>query len=538
MVKTGRINMALGKRKPKQDDLFIPTAKLSTGPGHPFYSKLNEVLAEAGFDEFVEGLCAAYYKEGGRPGIPPGIYFRMVLIGYFEGLDSQRGIAWRCADSLGLRTFLGIAITEETPVHASMTIIRQRLPESVFAKVFVFVLRLLEQKGLLRGKAVAIDATTLEANAAMRSIVRKDTGEDWKQYVQGLAKADGIQNPTAEDLRRLDRSRKDKKVSNHQWESRTDRDSRIAKMKDGRTHLAYKAEHAVDLVSEAIVATTVTFADKSDPQSAPVTLSLAEANLALAGSETQIEETVMDKGYHAVGLLAGLAQRGVRTYIPERRQKTRCWTNKPIEHEQAFRANRRRVRGKKGRQLNRWRSERCERTFAHVCETGGGRRTWLRGQTNVSKMHTLKCAAYNLGLLLRKVWGFRKPRNAEAAATALFFAILALLTLVVAMIGRTMDRTLDWLLGGCGLLLAAVAVHRCVRFIHSVRKTPFFNGLLSRSGSGRVQVAAGIAAPTVPAFESWQRKRPRTRSKAACVHDRAGGKRCICLAFPASKNCG
>ena len=257
--------MALGKRKPRQDELFIPTARLATGPGHPFYTKLNEVLAGAGFDEFAERLCAPYYKDGGRPGIPPGVYFRMLFIGYFEGLDSQRGIAWRAADSLALRTFLGLALTEATPVHASMTIIRQRLPEPVFDKVFVFVLSLLEDRGLLGGQTVAIDATTLEANAAMKSIVRKDSGEDWKQYLRGLAQAEGIDNPTEEDLRRLDRGRKDKTVSNEQWKSPTDPDSRIARMKDGRTHLAYKAEHAVDLVSEAIVATTVTFADRSDP---------------------------------------------------------------------------------------------------------------------------------------------------------------------------------------------------------------------------------------------------------------------------------
>ena len=462
--------MALGKRKPQQDELFIPTAKVASGPGHPFYSKLNQVLADAGFDEFVEKLCAPYYKEGGRPGIPPGVYFRMVLIGYFEGLDSQRGIAWRCADSLGLRTFLGITITEDTPVHASMTIIRQRLPESVFDKGFVFVLSLLEKQGLLRGKSVAIDATTLEANAAMKSIVRKDTGEGWKQYLQGLAKAEGIENPTEEDLRRLDRARKDKKVSNEQWESPTDRDSRIAKMKDGRTHLAYKAEHAVDVVSEAIVAATVTFADRSDPRSAPVTLSLAEANLVLAGSETEIKEAVMDKGYHDVGLLAGLTERGVRTYIPERRQKSRRWTDKPVEHEQAFRANRRRVRGNRGRQLNRWRSERCERTFAHVCETGGGRRAWLRGQTNVSKMHTLKCAAYNLGLLLRKVWGFCKPRNAEAAGTALFF-VLSLFPVMAAMvISQATNRVWVWLTVIPGLLLVSLVANRTVCFIRACRK--------------------------------------------------------------------
>jgi transposase len=466
--------MALGKRKPKQEELFIPTAKLATGPGHPFYAKLNEVLAEAGFEAFVEKLCAPFYKEGGRPGIAPGVYFRMLFIGYFEGLDSQRGIAWRCADSLALRTFLGIALTEDTPVHASMTIIRQRLPESVYDKVFVFVLSLLEGKGLLRGKTIGIDATTLEANAAMKSIVRKDTGEDWKQYLRGLAQAEGMENPTEEDLRRLDRGRKDKKVSNEQWQSPIDPDSRIAKMKDGRTHLAYKAEHAVDLVSEAIVATTVTFADKSDPQSGPVTLSLAEANLVLAGSPAEITGAVMDKGYHDNELLVQLAQQGVRTYIPERKQASRRWTDKPVECEPAFRANRRRVRGNKGRQLNRWRSERCERTFAHVCETGGGRRAWLRGQLNVSKVHTLKCAAYNLGLLLRKVWGYCKPRNAKPTATALFFAFLVLLAVAAAITDRTRERTFTWLLGAGGLLLLTRAAHQYIRRIPASGKTAFF----------------------------------------------------------------
>jgi transposase len=469
--------MSIGKRAPKQDELFIPTAKVVTGPGHPFYTKLNTVLAEAGFDEFAEKLCAPYYKEGGRPGIPPGVYFRMLFIGYFEGLDSQRGIAWRCADSLGLRAFLGVGLTEETPVHASMTIIRQRLPESVFDRIFVFVLSLLEKKGLLRGKAVAIDATTLEANAAMKSIVRKDTGEDWKEYLRGLAKAEGIENPTEEDLRRLDRGRKDKKVSNQQWESPTDRDSRIAKMKDGRTHLAYKAEHAVDLESETIVATTVTFADTSDPQSGPVTLSLAEANLVLAGSATKIEETVMDKGYHDNGWLTQCAQQGLRTYIPERRQKSRCWTNKPAEQEQAFRANRRRVRGKKGRQLNRWRSERCERTFAHVCETGGGRRTWLRGQTNVSKAHTLKCAAYNLGLLLRKIWGMRKPRNWDEGVWGGLLAGLAWLTLATVIVYRMTTSSGSQFLGMMGLLLITTMMCRAFAFITWLRKmTAFLTG--------------------------------------------------------------
>lgn len=464
------MRMAIGKRKPPQDELFIPTVKLATGPGHPYYGKLNEVLAEAGFDEFVEKICAPYYKEGGRPSIPPGVYFRMLFIGYFEGLDSQRGIAWRCADSLALRAFLGIALTEATPTHASMTIIRKRLGEKVFDQVFVFVLTLLEEKGLLRGKAVGIDATTLEANAAMKSIVRRDNGKDWKEYLQGLARAEGIENPTEEDLRRLDRNRPDKKVSNQEWKSPVDPDSRIAKMKDGRTHLAYKAEHAVALESEAIVATTVTFADKSDPQSAPATMSLAEANLVLAGSPVTIAEGVADKGYHDNGLLADWERRGIRTYIPEKRLKHRRWTNKPERLQKAFRANRRRVRRKKGRQLNRWRSERCERSFAHVCQTGGGRRMWVRGQTNASKVHTLKCAAYNLGLLLRKVYGLSKPRNAKETMIALFFAILVLLLLAAVMVKANKSTLPYSLLGAAVLFLVTVTAHPARQFILECRK--------------------------------------------------------------------
>jgi transposase len=293
---------------------------LVNGPGHPFYTKLNEILAEAGFDEWVEKLCAPFYKEGGRPSIPPGIYFRMLFIGYFEGIDSQRGIAWRCADSLGLRAFLNVPLTEKTPVHASMTIIRKGLPGSVFAKVFLFVLGLLDQNGLLRGKTLGIDATTLEANAAMKSIVRKDTGANWQEYLRQLAKAEGLENPTDEDLRRLDRKRTDKKVSNEEWESRTDHDSRITRMKDGRTHLAYKAEHAVDLESQAIVAPLITHADRSDPDSAPLTLTLARAHLVLAGSATAVEEVVLDKGYHDNQFLVLCQEQEVRHMSAKREE--------------------------------------------------------------------------------------------------------------------------------------------------------------------------------------------------------------------------
>jgi transposase len=447
--------MSLGRRKAQQAEMFIPATDIARSPGHPFYAKLNEVLAGADFDPLVEELCAPYYKEGGRPGIPPGVYFRMVLIGYFEGLDSQRGIAWRCADSLALRDFLGIALTAATPVHASMTIIRQRLPETVFDQVFAFVLKLLDQHGLLRGKTVGIDATTLEANAAMKSIVRRDNGANWKEYLRELARAEGIQNPTEEQLRRLDRNREDKTVSNRVWVSPSDPDSRIAKMKDGRTHLAHKAEHAVDLETEAIVAAQVTQADRSDPQTGAETLVLAQANLVAAGSSADVGELVADKGYHDNGLLRWCADWAVRTYIPERAQKSRCWTDKPAGYEAAFRGNRRRVKALKGRRLNRWRSERCERTFAHVCETGGGRRAWLRGTLNVYKAHLLRCAAYNLGLLLRKVWGLVKPRNTGEQAVALAWALFALLA--TGILGSTSSAVV-FLVGVALLVIVALRV--------------------------------------------------------------------------------
>jgi transposase len=415
--------MALGKRTPKQSDLFIATAALPKTPAHPFYSKLNVVLVQAHFDPFVEELCEPFYKEGGRPSIPPGVYFRMLFIGYFEGIDSQRGIAWRCADSRSLREFLGADLTEATPAHNSMTVIRQRLPENVFESVFAHVLGVLDQNGLLKGKTLGIDATTLEANAAMRSIVRKADGKDWKEFLRALAKAEGIENPTDEDLRRIDRGRKDKKVSNEDWESPHDPDARIAKMKDGRTHLAYKAEHAVDLETEAIVAAQVTHADRGDAQTGHETIILAQVSLVQSGSAAEIREVVQDKGYHDNAHLAWCAGWGLRTYLPERKQKSHTWTDKPEEFEAAFRANRRRVRGERGRKLNRWRSERCERSFAHVCETGGGRRMWLRGLVNANKSHQMRCCAHNLALVLRKCFGLNKPRSGGAARALLFVGV-------------------------------------------------------------------------------------------------------------------
>jgi transposase len=415
--------MALGRRKTeRQQDFWIATDALPRSEGHVFYQKLNKLLREALFDRFVESLCEPHYHDTmGRPGIPPGTYFRMLLVGYFEGIGSQRGIAWRCADSLSLREFLGVPLSEETPDHSSLTRTRDRLPVETHAAVFQFVLRVADEKGLLKGKTVAVDATTLEANAAMKSIVRRDTGEDWQEYVKRLMHEAGEiaegDEPTVEEIARFDRKRKDKKVSNLEWQSETDPDSRITKMKDSRTHLAYKAEHAIDLETELILAAEVYPANQSDAETIGPSVDVAQRNIILAESDAEIEEVVADKGYYKNETLADLEfTEGFRTYIAEPKQThRRNWKNKPEEQRQAIANNRRRVKGDRGRALQRQRSEKVERSFAHVCETGGSRRAWLRGIEKVKKRHLVSAMARNLGLVMRRLFGIGTARSLQAA---------------------------------------------------------------------------------------------------------------------------
>jgi transposase len=423
--------MALGRRGKREPGMWVATSALPRSAGHPFYARLNTLLAEAEFDRFAEAECAPHYAATqGRPSIPPGIYFRMLLVGYFEGIDSQRGIAWRCSDSLALREFLGLDVTERVPEHSSLTVTRQRLPLAVHEAVFARILQLAATKGLLRGKTVAVDATTLEANAAMKSIVRRDTGASWAQYIRRLAVEEGVAAPTAADARRRDRRRK-KRVSNQEWQSPSDPASRITKLKDGRTHLAYKAEHVIDLESEVILAPQIYPGDAGDATTLEPSVRRAEAYLAQAAVPVVVEEVVGDKGYHAAAALAACAAWGLRTYIPERDCGRRRWTDKPILWELAFRDNRRRVRGRRSRRLQRLRSERSERSFAHTCGSGHQRRTWLRGVENVQKRYLLTAAARNLGLVMRHLFGIGTPRSLQgltARLGALLGAVVAVLT--------------------------------------------------------------------------------------------------------------
>jgi transposase len=444
--------MAMGKRKrQRQEELWVATADLPEAPGHPFYRRLNEVLAAGpgagdkrpgtgegrpGFDAFVEGLCRKFYHEElGRPGIPPGVYFRMLLIGYFEGIDSERGIAWRCDDSRTLREFLGYGLTERTPEHSSLSVIRQRIDVETHREVFTWVLELLAERGLLRGKTLGVDATTLEANAAMRSIVRRDTGDAYNDFLTKLAQANGIQTPTREDLARIDKKRKNK-ASNDDWTNPHDPDAKITKMKDGCTHLAHKAEHAVDLDSGAIVAVTLQGADQGDTTTLGSTVEEAIEQLELAVADSQakvarplVQEVVADKGYHSNETTVALSDRNIRTYISEPDRGRRTWTDeKSGEVKAAARAavyaNRRRIRGARGKRLLRKRGELVERPFAHCYETGGMRRTHLRRHGNILKRLLVHVAGFNLALVMRSLFGIGKPRRLQDGLRAALRALL------------------------------------------------------------------------------------------------------------------
>lgn len=423
--------MAMGKRKPKQQDIWVNSAEIPRAAAHPFYAKVNEVLEQHKIDRRLEHLCRRFYKPVmGRPSMAPGVYFRMLLIGFFEGIDSERGIAWRVADSLSLREFVGCTVTEATPDHSTISRTRRLLPVETHKAVFRWFVRVLGKEGLIEGQSIAIDATTLEANAALRSIRRRDDGRSYDEFLRDLAKAEGMENPTREQLARMDRKRK-KKGSNKEWKSPADADARITKMKDGRTHLAHKAEHAVDLTSGAIVAVTLQGADLGDTTTIGVTLQEAQANATLI-NERGVEEVVADKGYHSDAVMVELHAAGARSYIPEPERGRRNWDDKPQQQKQVY-GNRRRMSGRRGKDLQKLRSERMERSFAHMYETGGMRRTHLRQHNNILKRLLFHAVGFNLALLLRARFGIGKPRTLQGTFSDPLFLLrlfrAALLTL-------------------------------------------------------------------------------------------------------------
>jgi transposase len=430
--------MAMGTRKhrQRQEQLWVMHTELITAPGHPFYKRLNELLDGEKIDEFCERECAQFYADNnGRPSLTPGTYFRLLLIGYFEGIDSERGIAWRAADSLGLRAFLRIGLDEESPNHSTISRTRRLIDVETHRKVFLWVLGLIADRGLLKGKTVGVDATTLEANAAMRSIVRRDNGASYDEFLTGLARESGIETPGREDLARVDRTRK-KKGSNQEWMSRSDPDARITKMKDGTTHLAHKAEHAVDMESGAVIAVTLQAADQGDTTTIRETLAETAVNLAhLIEREAEqspdgkpqvsldpLAEVVADKGYHSNETVLNVQRAQARSYIPEPKRGRRKWAGKADEQKAVY-ANRRRVKGYYGKRLLKKRGELIERSFAHCYETGAMRRVYLRGRENVLKRQLIHVGAFNLSLIFRQTLGAGTPRELRNRRSQVIFVI-------------------------------------------------------------------------------------------------------------------
>lgn len=430
--------MALGKRRrERQLEAFVVASDLPRSPGHPFYAALNRLLTEHGFDALVEKLCAPYYAETmGRPGVPPGVFFRMLFVGYFEGLQSHRAISWRCSDSRSLGEFLGLAPTDPVPNHSCVSKTHKRLPKEVFDEVFRFILVVAARKGLLSPEAIGIDSTTIQANASMRSIVRKDSGKGWKDYTKKLAKKAGLDDPTDDELRQFDRNRPGKKVSNDDWENPHDPDASITRMKDGTTRMAYKVEHAVDLDTDIVVAATVHTGTAPDTATVIDTAIDAAVNAEQAGSDSEIEAIVADKGYHSTKVVSLAAELGMRAYIPERASpQQRRWTDKDPEAKHAVYAARRRTKGVHGKVLSRLRSELTERSFAHVCDTGGARRTWLRGLVSVTKRHLAIVAARNLSTIMRVLCGIGSPRSLQGLRALLQTAWMHLERLMSALNG-------------------------------------------------------------------------------------------------------
>jgi transposase len=417
--------MAMGRRKrERQPAMWVTTTDLPTAASHPFYRRLNQLLREHGFDDFTEAQCASFYAETmGRPGLPPGIYFRLLLIGYFEGINSERGIAWRAADSFALRDFLGVGLETAPPDHSTISRTRRLIALEAHRAVFTWVLQCLTTAGLVKGKTIGIDATTLEANAALRSIVRRDSGESYEDFLTQLAKASGIGTPTRADLARIDRQRA-KKGSNDDWTHPQDPDARITKMKDGRTHLAHKAEHAVDLESGAVVAVTIQPADRGDTETGVETVLTALDELdAVQSDGPAARELVTDKGYYSTERVNDWEAIGLRTYVSEPNCGRRRWARQPAMRAAVYR-NRRRIRGDRGQRLLRRRGEYLERPNAHLYETGGMRRTYLRGHDNILKRVLIHTSGFNLGLIMRRLIGVGTPRGLQGHLAAVLATLL------------------------------------------------------------------------------------------------------------------
>ena len=442
--------MAMGRSDAVQGDLLATWAEMPRSPGHAFYDRLQDLLREAGFDAFVEGVCKPYYAPRmGAPSLPPGRYFRMHMIGYFEGIDSERGIAWRCADSFSLRISCGCRTGRKFPtIPGWKSRTRSRLPHEAHETVFGWVLKLVAERGLVKGERIGIDGSTMEANAALRTIVRRDSGESYRAMLTRMAQESGIETPTAEDLARASTaSARARRCRTPTGRGPTDPDARIAKMKDGTTHLAYKPEHAVDLDTGVVVAAPIHPADEGDATTLLPTLDTAARNLdevGLAPSEDAPCVVVADKGYHAREQLKGSRRRRVE----DAHRRTRAGQGLPAlawrreAARKAVYANRVRLKDRiSGARPCASAASWSSVSFAHILDRGGMRRAWLRGRENLHKRYLIHVAGFNLGVLMRAIYGQGTPREAAETLYALIIVLRTEAALVFALIA-TVDGEL------------------------------------------------------------------------------------------------
>jgi transposase len=419
--------MTMGRQHARQGQMMVLWDELPRSPGHVFYDRLQAELAAAGFDSFVEHECQpCYARTIGAPSLPPGRYFRMHLVGYFEGIASERGLEWRCADSLSLRDFLGLELDQRVPDHSWLSRTRARLPLEVHERVFTWVLEQLAERGLIKGERIGVDGSTMAANAAMRSIRRRDTGDSYREMLRRMAEESGVETPTAAELQQFDRTRKGKRTSNAEWASATDPDAKIARMKDGRTHLAYKPEHAVDLDTGAVVAAAIHPADQGDTTTLEGTLEAAAEGLEAAGVAPDPDtpaDLVTDKGYHSRPVLKDLDGGPWRSRIAEPKPTgVQRWRG-DLEARRAVYGNRARLRSGVAREALKLRAERVERSFEHTLDRGGLRRTYLRGRQNVQKRYLVHVAGFNLGLVMRALLGAGTPKELAARGGIIFWLI-------------------------------------------------------------------------------------------------------------------
>lgn len=438
------------KEKVAQQEFWIPTQELPKSPKSTFYSRLQETLDSLEFEAQIRSICAPFYKQSGtgRPGIDPAVYVKMIMVGFFEDLPSERSIAARCADSIAIRAFLKYDLDEGTPDHSSFTVIRQRLGLEVYQQIFQFTLGALQKHGLLRGKNIGIDSSVIEANASLRALVNRNTEEAYWDYVKRLAAEAGIDPEDTAAVRKFDRKRPGK-GSNEHWVNPHDPDAKIAPKKDGATDMIYKPEVVVDLDTGAVVQANVNPGDQADHQDMAAKILEAQQTMNAACEEPAetltIQTATADKGYYAVPELQVLQAEGIKTVIADPSSSRRL-DKLEVEEQAVVRLAQRAVKSGRGKKLLARRGMHIERSFAHLLDSGGMRRTSLRGHINLNKRFKLAAAVYNLSQLMRKLFGVGTPKQQEALGAALFSLVLLLRCSIRVLVQQTFEPNIR--LGG------------------------------------------------------------------------------------------